>query len=294
MKLIFVTMTRIIILLSVILFFNCSNQLKNESDTTVFETKAKLEEEYKKKTEDYKKEVDSKIEEVDTRLGKLNTLIKEQNEGKAVLIFSIIILNAIVIIIVFIILYIFSKTEIFKNIIIEKVVKSQRVEDMVNKKLYQQKKSQSFNKFTTTEIKEIGDRVIKYIESLEIKKMDSENKGEQYKENIINPKIILQNTEQSSPPKYLKGKTGNRFNNTDSSPEGSFFKIIDEKEETAHFVFNGVEEEAIAKRVFSDDISKIISGSYDNWKFVRTVTPGEIKHVGDHWEVTKPIEVKFN
>ncbi|MDD4729662.1 MAG: hypothetical protein PHN55_13050, partial [Dysgonamonadaceae bacterium] len=155
MKLIFVTMTRIIILLSVILFFNCSNQLKNESDTTVFETKAKLEEEYKKKTEDYKKEVDSKIEEVDTRLGKLNTLIKEQNEGKAVLIFSIIILNAIVIIIVFIILYIFSKTEIFKNIIIEKVVKSQRVEDMVNKKLYQQKKSQSFNKFTTTEIKEI-------------------------------------------------------------------------------------------------------------------------------------------
>lgn len=94
--------------------------------------------------------------------------------------------------------------------------------------------------------------------------------------------------------KYLSGNNGKRFNIVDTSPDNSFFKIINEKGDTAEFVFNGNEEEAIAKKVFNEDISKIISGNQKSAKTIKTFKPGEIKRVVDYWEVTSPIEVELS
>lgn len=90
--------------------------------------------------------------------------------------------------------------------------------------------------------------------------------------------------------KYLKGKTGRIFNRAENTPEGSFFKMFDKYNDTAQFDFCGDEAEAIAKRIFSDDICNIVSGGYPNANSVRT-NPGKIKHIDDKWEVAEPIEV---
>lgn len=94
--------------------------------------------------------------------------------------------------------------------------------------------------------------------------------------------------------KYLSGNNGKRFNIVDTSPDNSFFKIINEKGDTAEFVFNGNEEEAIAKKVFNEDISKIISGNQKSATSIKTFKPGEIKRMVDYWEVTSPIEVELS
>lgn len=91
--------------------------------------------------------------------------------------------------------------------------------------------------------------------------------------------------------KYLKGKTGKRFNRAEDNPDYSFFKLINEKDGTAQFTFHGDDREAIAKRVFNDDICDIISGSYQNSNSVKVLNPGEIKYVNEGWEVTKRINI---
>lgn len=96
------------------------------------------------------------------------------------------------------------------------------------------------------------------------------------------------------PIRYLSGIDENRFNIVDTSPNNSFFKILNEKEETAEFEFSGSAEEAIAKKVFNEHISKIISGSQKTAQSVKTTNPGEIKRIDNHWEVTKRIEVELS
>lgn len=95
-----------------------------------------------------------------------------------------------------------------------------------------------------------------------------------------------------STTKYLKGKSGKIFSRVEYTPENSFFKLINENDNTALFEFCGDEAEAIAKRIFSDDICNI-AGNYQNAISVKTKKPGKIKRVGDQWEVTVPVEIKL-
>ena len=93
--------------------------------------------------------------------------------------------------------------------------------------------------------------------------------------------------------KYLKGKSGKIFSRVEYTPENSFFKLFNENDNTALFEFCGDEAEAIAKRIFSEDICNIVSGNYQNANFVKTKKPGKIRRVGDQWEVTVPVEIKL-
>ena len=93
--------------------------------------------------------------------------------------------------------------------------------------------------------------------------------------------------------KYLKGKSGNTFSRLENSPENSFFRLIDEGKDSAEFEFFGDEAEAIAKRVFSDDICSILSGSYESARSVNTKSRGKIKRIGDQWEVIERAEIEL-
>lgn len=107
-------------------------------------------------------------------------------------------------------------------------------------------------------------------------------------ENLSNSYSANQNKEE----KYLKGKTGKIFNRVEATPENSFFKKFDEYNDTAKFDFCGNESEAIAKRIFSDDICNIISGSYQTANYVKTEPgSGRIKRTDDGWEVTERLNV---
>ena len=97
-------------------------------------------------------------------------------------------------------------------------------------------------------------------------------------------------TTKNEEVKYLKGKTGKIFNRVENTPEYSFFKMFNENNNVAQFDFCGNEKEAIAKRVFNDDICDIVSGSYQTANSVRT-NPGKIKQMDDIWEVTERIKV---
>jgi hypothetical protein len=92
--------------------------------------------------------------------------------------------------------------------------------------------------------------------------------------------------------KYLGGKQGKTFS-VYSVSEGNFFKLQNETAETAEFIFWGNEKEAIAKRVFSDDICEIVSGNPQNAQLVKTNKPGALKKNGDRWEVKDKIRIKF-
>ena len=94
--------------------------------------------------------------------------------------------------------------------------------------------------------------------------------------------------------KYLKGKTGKIFSRADNSSENSFFRIYEERDNFAKFEFNGDEAEAIANRIFTDDICNIISGGYQNAHHVITIKPGKVKRIGDQWEVVEPIDIKLD
>lgn len=108
-------------------------------------------------------------------------------------------------------------------------------------------------------------------------------------------KISAKENSQASAvsPKYLKGMSGKIFSRVENTPENSFFKLFNEGNDTANFEFCGDGLEAIAKRIFSDDICKIVSGSYQNAHTVKTDKAGKIKRVGDQWEVTEPVEIKL-
>ncbi|MDR1884542.1 MAG: hypothetical protein LBR26_17475 [Prevotella sp.] len=93
--------------------------------------------------------------------------------------------------------------------------------------------------------------------------------------------------------KYLKGKTGKIFSRVENTPDDSFFRLSNENEDTAEFEFSGNEEEAIARRIFREDICVILSGSYQNARSVKMITPGKAKRIGEQWSVIEPIKIKL-
>jgi hypothetical protein len=174
--------------------------------------------------------------------------------------------------------------------IIKHVLNSQRVEEKFNTK----ENSQTFNqtsgthrtlesyKLTEIDINLIVDRVLECV-----RLSDTENQKD-YKDI---KKEIFESSKSSY--KYLKGKTGKIFSRAENSPENSFFRLYDVRDDFAFFEFNGDDAEAIANRIFSDDVCNIVSGGYQNARRVITSKPGKIMRIGDQWEVFEPVEIKL-
>jgi len=168
--------------------------------------------------------------------------------------------------------------------IINYVLESKRVEE----KYIAKENSQSFiqtlkkteplehYKLTENDFNLIVNKVLEYIKETESQKNYKDTKKEE---------IVY---------KYLKGKTGKIFSRADNSSENSFFRIYEERDNFAKFEFNGDEAEAIANRIFTDDICNIISGGYQNAHHVITIKPGKVKRIGDQWEVVEPIDIKLD
>lgn len=110
-------------------------------------------------------------------------------------------------------------------------------------------------------------------------------------EELIPPREFLKPL--NSPPRYLKGKSGKTFRRVDDSSENSYFKLYNEIGDIAYFEFCGDQNEAIERRIFTDDICNITSGRYQNANSVKTIKPGKIKRVDDYWEVIEPCEIQL-
>lgn len=197
------------------------------------------------------------------------------------IVYSIFIFGLLVSIIVA--MYFFLKKGKLREYIIKQVLGSKRIAEkfMPNDNIQPINVTRSYN-LTEKDINTIVDRV------LECKQLNEKEIPQQ-------PKTIIKEGFELSKSviKYLKGKSGKIFNRVENTPENSFFKLINESDDTAQFVFCGDEAEAIAKRIFSEDICDIVSGSYQNAHSVKTNKPGKIKLVGDQWEVTGPVEIKL-
>lgn len=165
-----------------------------------------------------------------------------------------------------------------KNII-KHVLNSQRVAEKFN--LYSNGYFEPY-KLTEADINLIVDRV------LECKRL---NEIENQKKYIESKNKKVESTKVSY--KYLKGKTGKIFSRAENSSENSFFRLFDEHDDYALFEFNGDEVEAIANRIFSDDICNIIYGGYQNAQRVITDKPGKVKRIDDQWEVIELIQIKL-
>jgi hypothetical protein len=93
---------------------------------------------------------------------------------------------------------------------------------------------------------------------------------------------------------YLKGKSGHAFSNTSDIPDGSFFKLTNEKDGTAEFEYCGTIEDARSQfNAIFDNVSDT-EGSAQNAKIVKTVKRGKIKFVDEKWEVTEKTKIKFD
>lgn len=198
--------------------------------------------------------------------------------------FRIIIFSAFgfLIIIIVAIFFLFQK-RFLREFIINQVLESKRIDEKFSiKNTYQSNNIVKSYSLTEKDINTIVDRV------LECERLNENQNLQQTKTTTI---------EKPEPPrstqKYLKGKSGKIFSRVDNSPENSFFRLYNESEATALFEFFGNEAEAIAKRIFSEDICNIVSGSYQNAHSVKTNKPGKIKRLGDQWEVTEPIEINL-
>jgi hypothetical protein len=185
--------------------------------------------------------------------------------------------------ILIIIVYILFNRRASRNYIIKQVLGSERISEKFALKDNDHLNSLA-KSYNLTE-KDINTIVSKVLESNLLKKDDIHQKNKQtINEGYGQSKITI---------KYLKGKSGKIFNIVDNVPDNSFFKIVNESNDIAQFVFSGDEAEAIAKRVFSEDICTIISGSYQDARSVKTNKPGKIKLVVDQWEVIEPVEIKL-
>ena len=194
-----------------------------------------------------------------------------------------------IILFLFLVVFVVLKKVASRDYIINHVIDSRRIEEKFSfrENTSSEKIVSSFNKkaevykLSEADINMIVDRV------LECKRINEIENRKQFNT------TITEKTETSRTSyKYLKGKSGKIFNRSDNTPDNSFFRLFNEKEEFAHFEFFGDEGEAIAKRIFSEDICTIISGSYQNARSVITNKPGKVKRIGDQWEVFEPVEIK--
>lgn len=92
---------------------------------------------------------------------------------------------------------------------------------------------------------------------------------------------------------YLKGKSGHTFSNTSDTPDGSFFKLINEKDDIAEFEYCGTIEDARSQfNAIFDNVSDT-EGSVQNAKTVKTVKRGKIKFTNGKWEVSPENKAKI-
>jgi hypothetical protein len=85
--------------------------------------------------------------------------------------------------------------------------------------------------------------------------------------------------------KYLKGKSGNAFSIVSDTPDGCFFKLVNEKDDTAEFEYCGTIEDARSQfNSIFDNVCETI-GSVHNAKSVKTIQRGKIKFIDGKWEV---------
>jgi hypothetical protein len=133
---------------------------------------------------------------------------------------------------------------------------------------------------------EYWNKVVQRLEGeLEIAKEKRDSFGNQNK----NPEGQIEKRVEG----YLKGKSGKMFNRLENNQENSFFKLFNVNGDIGYFEFSGNDAEAIAKRVFGDDICNIVSGGYQTGRSVRTIKPGKVKRVGDGWEVIERAEIEL-
>ena len=164
-----------------------------------------------------------------------------------------------------------------RDYIIKQIIESKRIEE----KFARQENAKVYN----LSEKDINSIVDKVFENKRFKENDSQ------KLKLIEGKETIEPSK--SVTKYLKGKSGKIFSRVENTPDNSFFKLFNESDDIAQFEFYGDESEAIAKRIFSEDICIIVSGGYQNAQSVKTHKPGKIKRISDHWEVIEPLEIKL-
>lgn len=224
----------------------------------------------------------SSIEKINETVMKINKLIEASTDPIGLFFLSIIV-NIIILITALLLL---NRLKLSKN------RKKQNNQSTNNKHLEGKVTKLSYE---TSNLREELKNAIKKIESLENKKrqvMPIAKKDEEAP--IISKKdskpkdVYIQ-----QPTKYLSGINKKLFTVVDTSPDGSFFKIINQKGTIAEFTLHGSEEEAIAKRVFNEQNSNIIAGNLQTAKKVEIVNVGKIEQEGNNWVVTKPIEVKL-
>jgi hypothetical protein len=217
----------------------------------------------------------SKFDQLQQQNDKLSNDTAMTEYQKSLNIFKLVVLSAFVLLVVLLVVIFFLLKKYLQEYIIKQVEESRRIEAKIAPS---EVKPYSINE---NDINTIIDRILK------LQKEEEENKNQ--------PKTGKNETFKVSKPaiKYLKGKSGKIFNRAESTPDNSFFKLLNENDEAAQFEFFGNEAEALAKRIFSEDISIIISGSYQNARSIITSKPGKIKRVGEQWEVTEPIQIKL-
>lgn len=282
----------ILLFLTVALFFGCGAKEKSDKVSTnsdrIEESVASFEDiEDKIKFIENKTDRNSdKIENIKADILKNNEKEKEDSTHSISLFFISIIINIIIILISFGLLLILFKRNQSKN------------RNKTNNKSYENNTVEKrINKLSDDISRLNKDLKIAFrkIESLEDKnKLAIPTAKQVEKVPSTYSKKIKHNTNSiNQPTKYLSGIDREKFNTVDTYPDGSFFKIINEKDDTAEFTFHGSDEEAIAKKVFNEHISKILSGSQNTAKNVKTIKPGEIKLENNSWVITRPIEIEL-
>lgn len=237
-----------------------------------------------KKVQQQTIQTSTQVEELQTQFVQLQQKNEElsiesklEDYQKSLLLFKLIVLGAAILIIGLIgILLFFLKTK-SREFIIKHVLDSQRINEKFTST------SQRNYVLSENDIDTIVDRVLKL-------QLLNETEFEHSRELTKN----LSNETSKPVYKYLKGKSSKVFNRAENNPDNSFFRLYNENDDFALFEFCGDEVEALAKRIFSEDVFTIVSGSYTNAHSIKTIKPGKIKRFGgDQWEVIEPIQIKF-
>lgn len=221
-------------------------------------------------------QLQSRFDQLQQQNQELSNDTKLEEYQKSLELFKLIVLGAAIFIVLLFgfILYLLKAKS--REYIIKQVLNSQRINNEFNKT--EQKR------YTLSEhdINAIAARVLE-------RKLFNEEENQHQKE------PLKKSTNEKPKPvyKYLKGKSGKVFNRAENNPDNSFFILFDENDDVAKFKFSGDDAEALAKRIFSEDISTIVSGNYQNARSIQTSKPGKIKRVGEQWEVIEPIQIKL-
>lgn len=221
------------------------------------------------------------IENIKADISKIEKQVNESSANPVKLFFVSIIINIIIIIAAFF-LWMFLKRKASKN-------RNKRANQLNENRNLEKRVNKLSNQILKLE-KDLNNanRMIESLENKKPQKIATEKKANSQIKKESKPTV---NNKQ--PTKYLSGINGKSFTNVDTNSDGSFFVIINQKGDTAEYTFHGSDKEAIAKKIFNEQISKTLSGSQRSAKKVEVVTPGKIKQVNNYWEVTQPIEIKL-